>query len=71
MVKAKRMRVFFFLIFLSFSMKILNCDTLCFKERIVFSGLHFVPRVILDHLTVGASDFLWGYLSIQLYLGDT
>ena len=52
-------------------MKILNCDTLCFKERIVFSGLHFVPRVILDHLTVGASDFLWGYLSIQLYLGDT
>ena len=52
-------------------MKILNCDTLCFKERIVFSGLRFVPRVILDHLTVGASDFLWGYLSIQLYLGDT
>ena len=71
MVKAKRMRVFFFNIFLSFSVKILNCDTLCFKERSVFSGLHFVPRVILDHLAVGPSDFLWGYLSIQLYLGDT
>lgn len=70
MVKAKRMRFFIFFIFLSFSMKILDCDTLCFKERSVFSGLHFIPRVILDHLAVAPSDFLRAYLSIQLYLGD-
>ena len=70
MVKAKRMRFFIFFIFLSFSMKILDFDTLCFKERSVFSGLHFIPRVILDHLVVAPSDFLRAYLSIQLYLGD-